>query len=303
MRCADAQIGLPNVSIAAGCKVFSTQPCRATTIGQFSMAGGLNSSLLAPEPIRFSNIGAGVPHCSCLTGWLTSMSAAMGPSRRTHSFSAAITSTSVHTSGLGGSGSAAVSALASADGLRIGHLAGLGGDRRRLARGLLGGDGGRVARRLALLLALVLTGAAFGGSELQQTVVLLRRNRFAAVRGGGGSSSLASNAKRSGCLALGERHFKFCFSLSLRCGRLLRGRRSGHRRGAGAGNGRDQRQAHDEGYRELAGDGIAPFPQPHAILRGGPLLLQFDASDAQHGPRLFAVVVVEVWKLGRRRST
>ena len=113
-------MGLPNASCAAGWSVFSTQVCRPTTMAQFSMAGGLISTLLAPEPMRFSISGAGVPHCSCFTGGATSISAEIGPSIRTHSLSAAITSASDHTSGFGGSGSAAVSVLPSGDGLASG---------------------------------------------------------------------------------------------------------------------------------------------------------------------------------------
>ena len=81
-------------------------------MAQLSTAGGLISTLLAPEPMRFSSTGAGAPHCSCLTGSETSTSAAMGPSSRTHSRKAAITWASDQTSGLGGSACAASGGLA-----------------------------------------------------------------------------------------------------------------------------------------------------------------------------------------------
>ena len=85
-------------------------------MAQLTTAGGLISTLLAPEPTRFTATGAGVPHCSCLTGSDTSTSAAMGASSRTHSRKAAITWASDHTSGFGGSACAASGGLGSTEG-------------------------------------------------------------------------------------------------------------------------------------------------------------------------------------------
>ena len=76
-------------------------------MAQLRTAGGLISTLLAPEPMRFSRTGAGAPHCSRLTGSDTSTSAAIGASSRTHSRKAVMIWSSDHTSGLGGSGCAA----------------------------------------------------------------------------------------------------------------------------------------------------------------------------------------------------
>src|SRR5262245_43912933 len=84
-------------------------------MAQLSTAGGLTSTLLAPEPMRFSSTGAGVPQTSCLTGWEISTSAAIGASNLTHSRKPAIISASDQTSGMGGSG-CATSDLASGAG-------------------------------------------------------------------------------------------------------------------------------------------------------------------------------------------
>ncbi len=134
-------------------------------MAQLSTAGGLISTLLAPEPMRFTATGAGAPHCSCLTGSDTSTSAAMGASSRTHSRKAAITWASDHTSGFGGSACAASGGLGSGARrqrrlLRLGLRDGGGlvrGGVRRLgrrfrcgwARRLLGGTLFRLGRRLA----------------------------------------------------------------------------------------------------------------------------------------------------------
>jgi hypothetical protein len=90
-------------------------------MAQFSMAGGLISTLLAPEPMRFSISGAGAPQCSCFDGLrYLDLGCWMGPSRRTHSLSdGAITSASDQTSWFGGSGSGP-SRLPSGDGLASG---------------------------------------------------------------------------------------------------------------------------------------------------------------------------------------
>src|SRR5262245_10441122 len=106
----------PNASCAAGCSVFSTQVCSTTTMGQLTTAGGLISTLLAPEPMRLSNTGAGAPHCSCFRGSETSTSAVIGVSSRTHSRRAAITWASDQASGFGGSPWAASPGLTSAAG-------------------------------------------------------------------------------------------------------------------------------------------------------------------------------------------
>ena len=121
-------MGEPSASCAAGCSVFSTQACRPTTMAQLTTAGGLSSTLLAPEPMRFTRTGAGAPHCSCFMGSETSTSAAMGASSRTHSRRAAITWASDHTSGLGGS------ACAASGGLDAGWQAAAGSSPARAAR-------------------------------------------------------------------------------------------------------------------------------------------------------------------------
>ena len=70
-------------------------------MAQLSTAGGLISTLAAPEPMRFSSTGAGAPHTSCRTGWEISTSAAIGASSRTHSRKPAMTSASDQVSRLG----------------------------------------------------------------------------------------------------------------------------------------------------------------------------------------------------------
>ena len=61
---------------------------------QLSTAGGLTSTVAAPEPIRFSSTGAGVPQTSCRTGCEISTSAAIGASSFTHSRKPAMISAS-----------------------------------------------------------------------------------------------------------------------------------------------------------------------------------------------------------------
>ena len=70
-------------------------------MAQLSTAGGLISTLAAPEPMRFSSTGAGVPQTSCRTGWEISTSAAIGASSFTHSRKPAMISASDQHLGLG----------------------------------------------------------------------------------------------------------------------------------------------------------------------------------------------------------